>query len=192
MRKGRVVIFSAPSGAGKTTLVRHLLSNFQSLAFSVSATSRPKRGKEIEGKDYYFFNQDDFKEAISEGRFLEWEEVYPGCFYGTLRSEIESLFEQEKVVIFDVDVMGGLHLKSLFGHQALAVFIKPPSIQALLDRLVNRATDSQEKIVQRLEKASKELAYEDRFDVVILNENLETAKQETLEKVTEFLNEPIL
>ncbi len=192
MRKGRVVIFSAPSGAGKTTLVRHLLSNFQSLAFSVSATSRPKRGKEIEGKDYYFFNQDDFKEAISEGRFLEWEEVYPGCFYGTLRSEIESLFEQEKVVIFDVDVMGGLHLKSLFGHQALAVFIKPPSIQALLDRLVNRATDSQEKIVQRLEKASKELAYEDRFDVVILNENLETAKQEALEKVTEFLNEPIL
>lgn len=187
MKKGRVVIFSAPSGAGKTTLVHHLLAHIPQLAFSVSATSRPKRGEEVEGKDYYFFSQDAFREAISEGRFLEWEEVYPGCFYGTLRSEIESLFEQDKVVIFDVDVMGGLHLKSLFGNQALAVFVKPPSKQSLLERLVNRATDSLEKIAQRVEKASKELSYEDRFDLVILNEHLDLAKEEAFNKVTTFI-----
>lgn len=189
MKKGRVVIFSAPSGAGKTTLVHHLLQNLPQLAFSVSATSRPKRGDEVEGKDYYFFSLESFRDAISDGRFLEWEEVYPGCFYGTLRSEIESLFEKDKVVIFDVDVMGGLHLKSLFGDQALAVFVKPPSKQALFERLMNRATDSLEKIAQRVEKASKELAYEDRFDVVILNEYLDTAKQEAYNQVTAFIKE---
>lgn len=189
MKKGRVVIFSAPSGAGKTTLVHHLLKNVPQLAFSVSATSRPRRGEEVEGKDYYFFNQEAFREAISEGRFLEWEEVYPGCFYGTLRSEIDSLFDQGKVVIFDVDVMGGLHLKSLFGDQALAVFVKPPSKQALLERLMNRATESFEKIAQRVEKASKELTYEERFDVIILNEHLETAKQEAYNRVTAFIKE---
>lgn len=189
MKKGRVVIFSAPSGAGKTTLVHHLLNNLPQLAFSVSATSRPRRGEEVEGKDYYFFSQEDFREAISEGRFLEWEEVYPGCFYGTLRSEIESLFDRGKVVIFDVDVMGGLHLKSLFGEQALAVFVKPPSKQALLERLMNRATESLEKIAQRVEKASKELSYEERFDVVILNEHLESAKQEAYNRVTTFIKQ---
>ena len=186
--QGKVVIFSAPSGAGKTTIVRHLLTQYDQLAFSVSATSRNPRGEEVDGKDYHFMPVETFKSKIKEGAFLEWEEVYNGCFYGTLRSEIERLFNESKTVIFDVDVMGGLHLKSLFGANALAVFIKPPSEAVLMERLVGRQTESKEKIAQRISKANKELTYETRFDVVILNDELQKALETASSIVGDFLS----
>lgn len=185
---GKLIIFSAPSGSGKTTLVRHLLKQEAlGLAFSISATSRAPRGKEKDGKDYYFLSEEDFKQRVFHGDFLEWEEVYSGTLYGTLRNEVERIWKEGKTVIFDMDVVGGLNLKSLYGDKALSVFVKPPSMEILEERLRGRATDSDDKIRQRLAKARKELGRADRFDHILLNNDLETAKKEAFNLIKVFL-----
>jgi guanylate kinase len=187
MQEGKLVIFSAPSGAGKTTIVHHLLKQIPQLAFSVSATTRQKRGEEVHGKDYYFISKEDFLHRIAQKEFVEFEEVYKDNFYGTLRSEIERLWSEGKQVIFDIDVEGGLHLKKKFGHRALAVFVQPPSLEVLIERLHGRATDSQEKLKERIEKAEKELAYADKFDLILKNDELKTACAEAEQLVSKFL-----
>ena len=189
MQEGKLVIFSAPSGSGKTTLVRHLLSVMpDKLQFSISATSRPKRGVELNGKDYHYLTVEEFKEKIKNNEFLEWEEVYAGTHYGTLRSEVERIWNEGKNVIFDIDVQGGLNLKHQFGDKALAVFVMPPSIKILEQRLNSRQTDSPESIALRVEKAEQELQTAKLFDCFILNEHLETAFKECERVVNEFLN----
>lgn len=187
MQEGRLVIFSAPSGAGKTTIVHHLLKQIPQLAFSVSATTRQKRGEEVHGKDYYFISKEDFLHRIAQKEFVEFEEVYKDNFYGTLRSEIERLWSEGKQVIFDIDVEGGLHLKKKFGDRALAVFVQPPSLEVLIERLHGRATDSPEKLKERIEKAEKELAYADKFDLILKNDDLKTACAEAEQLVSKFL-----
>lgn len=183
-----MIIFSAPSGAGKTTLVRHLLAQEElSLAFSISATSRAPRGQEEDGKDYYYFSNEEFNRKIEQGAFLEWEEVYSGTKYGTLRAEIDRLWAAGKNVIFDIDVVGGLNLKSLYGDQALAVFVMPPDEAELERRLRGRETDSEDKIRQRLAKARKEIGRSDRFDHVLWNRDLDTAKKEAYSLVKLFV-----
>ena len=187
-RNKKLLIFSAPSGAGKTTLVRLLLAHEElKLAFSISATSRAPRGQEVDGKDYYFLSNDDFNQKVKDGAFLEWEEVYSGTKYGTLISEVERIWSEGKSVIFDIDVVGGLNLKSLYGDRALAVFVMPPDEEELERRLRGRQTDSEDKIRQRLAKARKEIGRSDRFDYVLLNKDLETAKQEAYNLVKVFL-----
>lgn len=171
---GKALIFSAPSGSGKTTLVKHLLQNNADLGFSISASTRDKRGRtEQDGKDYYFLTPEEFKKKIDNDEFIEWEEVYEGNFYGTLKSEIERLWSEGKNVIFDVDVKGGLSLKKYFGDKALAVFVKVPSIEILKERLKDRGTESEENISRRLFKAKFEMGFENKFDVVLLNEDKE-------------------
>ncbi|MDR1755856.1 MAG: guanylate kinase [Culturomica sp.] len=184
----KVVIFSAPSGAGKSTIVRHLLRQVPELAFSISATSRPPRGREQDGKEYYFLSETAFQEQIDRGAFLEWEEVYPGCRYGTLRSEVERIWAEGKSVLFDIDVIGGLNLKKIFGDRALAVFIEPPSVETLHRRLIKRGTDSPEKICERIDKAKYEMSFADRFDTIVLNDRLEDALADAEEKVAKFLS----
>lgn len=186
---GKLVIFSAPSGSGKSTIVNYLLEQNLNLYFSISATSRPPRGSEVHGKEYYFLTPDEFRQKIGNGEFLEYEEVYADRFYGTLKSEIERIISNGGNVIFDVDVVGGCNIKKYYGHQALSVFIEPPSIEKLQERLVNRGTDSPEVIGQRIAKAEHEMTFAHNFDVVILNDDLETAKKETLAVVSQFLNE---
>ena len=187
-RKNKMIILSAPSGAGKTTLVRHLLAQEElSLAFSISATSRAPRGQEEDGKDYYYFSNAEFNRKIEQGAFLEWEEVYSGAKYGTLRAEIDRLWAAGKNVIFDIDVVGGLNLKSLYGDQALAVFVMPPDEEELERRLRGRETDSEDKIRQRLAKARKEIGRSDRFDHVLWNRDLDTAKKEAYSLVKLFV-----
>ena len=188
MQEGKLIIFSAPSGAGKTTIVHHLLSKIPELAFSISATTRPKRGDEVHGRDYYFISKEDFLHKIAKKEFVEFEEVYSGTFYGTLRSEIERIWNQGKHVIFDIDVEGGLHLKKKFGEQALAVFVQPPSLEVLIERLTSRGTDSNDKLLERINKADKELQYANRFDVIQKNYDLETACSEAVELVSNFLS----
>ncbi len=184
----KLIIFSAPSGAGKTTLVRHLLGQEElKLAFSISATSRAPRGSEKNGKDYYFLTNEDFNQKVQEGAFLEWEEVYSGTKYGTLISEVDRIWDEGKTVIFDIDVVGGLNLKSLYGDQALAVFVMPPDEEELERRLRGRQTDSEDKIRQRLAKARKEIGRADRFDHILWNRDLETAKKEAYNLVKLFL-----
>ncbi|MEY3598321.1 MAG: hypothetical protein RL521_743 [Bacteroidota bacterium] len=185
---GKAIIFSAPSGAGKTTIVHHLMSleNLH-LAFSVSATSRAKRGTEEDGKDYYFYSPQDFLARAKAGEFLEWEEVYKDQYYGTLKAEIERLWAQGKNVIFDVDVQGGMNLKKIFGDQALAIFVMPPSIEELNFRLRNRSTESPEKIAMRIAKAGSEMKYASKFDVQLLNEKLDLALQEAEKIVGQFV-----
>ncbi|HEU4717379.1 MAG TPA: guanylate kinase [Bacteroidia bacterium] len=173
--KGKLVIFSAPSGAGKTTIVHHLLGRFPSLEFSVSATSRAPRGEEQHGVDYYFLSADEFRRRVDAGEFVEWEEVYPGQYYGTLHSEVERIWRKGHTVIFDVDVTGGLNLKKKFGGAALSVFVRPPSVEALEKRLRQRATEPEEKIRMRVSKAVHELTFEPSFDRVIVNEDLQKA-----------------
>lgn len=187
MQAGRLIIFSAPSGAGKTTIVHHLLKKIPELAFSVSATTRAKRGNEVDGKDYYFISKEEFLHRIAKKEFVEFEEVYADNFYGTLRSEIERLWEEGKHVIFDIDVEGGLHLKRKFGERALAIFVQPPSLQVLIERLTGRATDSADKLAERIAKAEKELKYADQFDVILKNNDLQTACNEAEKLVTDFL-----
>ncbi len=183
-----MIIFSAPSGSGKTTLVRHLLKTFpDKIDFSISATSRPRRGVEENGKDYYYLTREEFLQRVEKGDFLEWEEVYAGTHYGTLRSEVERVWASGKAVIFDIDVEGGLNLKSQFGENALSVFVMPPSIQILEQRLKSRSTDSKESIQRRIAKAEKELETASLFDVSILNENLEAACLRAEEVIKEFL-----
>ncbi len=187
-KSGKLIIFSAPSGAGKTTLVRHLLQKEGlDLAFSISATSRPARGEEIDGKDYYFLSDEDFTKRVLQGDFIEWEEVYAGTKYGTLRSEVERIWANGQTVIFDIDVVGGLNLKSLYGDKALAIFVMPPSEDELAKRLRGRNTDSEDKIRQRLAKARKEIGRSDRFDHILVNRDLEVAKKEAESLLKVFL-----
>jgi guanylate kinase len=184
---GKCIIFSAPSGAGKTTIVHALLAAQLGLEFSVSACSRDPRPNEINGKDYYFLGIEGFKEKIGEGAFLEWEEVYTDNFYGTLKAEIERIWSAGHAVIFDVDVVGGLNLKRIFGNQALAVFVQPPSEEELEKRLRYRSTETEDKIQQRLRKAGQELSRANEFDVVLVNEDLEVAIEQAKSLVTSFL-----
>ncbi|MES2556804.1 MAG: guanylate kinase [Bacteroidota bacterium] len=184
---GKCIIFSAPSGAGKTTIVHHLLGADLGLAFSVSACSRDPRPNETDGKDYYFLGVEGFKKAIADGDFVEWEEVYANNFYGTLRSELERIWSAGKTVIFDVDVVGGLNIKRIVGDNALAVFVQPPTFDALEERLRGRSTESDEKIAIRLAKAKQELASASQFDVVLVNDQLERACAEAEEIVHQFL-----
>jgi guanylate kinase len=186
--KGKLVIISAPSGAGKTTIVKHLLDSGLNLSFSISATTRPKRGVEKDGIDYFFMTVQEFKKRIENNEFLEWEEVYPGLFYGTLRSELERIWAQGSHVLFDVDVRGGINLKKIYGDRALSIFLMPPSIEELGKRLTNRGTDSYEKVRTRVEKAHEELLLADKFDSVIINDNLERAKETAIKTVTLFLH----
>lgn len=189
MSNGKLIIFSAPSGSGKTTIVRHLLKTFPNqLEFSISATSRPRRGVEENGKDYYYLTVDEFKQKIDNKEFLEWEEVYAGTHYGTLKSEVNRIWAKGKHVIFDIDVEGGLNLKKIFGHKALSVFVMPPSIKILEERLNSRSTDSAESIARRVAKAEKELKTADLFDTFILNEVLEEAFVKAEKVVSEFLD----
>ncbi len=187
LKNGKVVIFSAPSGAGKTTIVKRILSGIRNLEFSVSATSRMPREGEVNGKDYYFLDADDFRKRISEGAFLEWEEVYANSFYGTLKSEPQRIWDGGKHVIFDVDVMGGINIKKIFGPQALSLFIMPPSIEVLKERLTNRGTESPQSLQKRLDKASLEMSYAKQFDRIIVNDNLETAVEEAFSLVRGFI-----
>lgn len=189
MNSGKLLIFSAPSGSGKTTIVRHLLGKPElNLAFSVSATSRPRRGKEKQGEHYYFMSVSEFKNHIKNEDFLEWEEVYRDNFYGTLKSEVERLWALGKNVIFDIDVAGGLRIKKKFPIQTLAVFVKPPSIDELKIRLKKRSTETDDKINMRIAKASVELATAPQFDVVIKNYDLEVALEEAEKLVGDFVN----
>jgi guanylate kinase len=188
MGQGKLIIFSAPSGAGKTTIVRHLLSLPElKLAFSVSAASRAKRPNEIDGKDYYFLSAEEFKRRIAAGDFLEWEEVYEGQYYGTLKSEIDRIHSEGKHVIFDVDVVGGLNIKKQFGKQALAIFVQPPSVNELEKRLRSRSTESEASLAKRIGKATEELAYANRFDVILFNDDLEAAKTKAEDLVRNFI-----
>ena len=184
---GKLVVFSAPSGAGKTTIVRHLLSKMPELEFSISATTRESRGEEIDGHDYYFISKEDFLHKIAKKEFVEFEEVYSGTFYGTLRKEIERIWALGKTVIFDIDVEGGLHLKRKYGDQALAIFVQPPSLEVLKERLTGRGTDSGEKLKERFIKAEKELNYAPRFDIILKNHDLQTACKEAEKLVKDFI-----
>jgi guanylate kinase len=189
LKRGKLIVFSAPSGSGKTTLVHHLITQRGlNLDFSISATSREKRGNEKDGKDYYFISLNDFKKQINEDNFIEWEEVYQGNLYGTLKSEIERIWSIGKHVIFDIDVVGGLRIKEKFPEQTLAVFVQPPSIEEMEFRLRNRKTDTEEKIKERVQKAERELKFSNRFDVVLVNDNLEKAKIEAYNLVSNFIN----
>lgn len=188
---GKALIFSAPSGSGKTTIVRHLLNTNPDLGFSISASTRDRRGRtEENGKDYYFLTPQQFKEKIDRNEFIEWEEVYEGNFYGTLKSEIDRIWESGKNVIFDVDVKGGLNLKKYFGDKALAVFVKVPSVDVLKERLTDRGTESDESLSRRLFKAKFEMGFEDEFDTVLLNENLETSLTAAQSMYDSFKNQP--
>lgn len=184
---GKAIIFSAPSGSGKTTIVKHLLKNNPDLGFSISASTRDKRGRtETHGKDYYFLTPIEFKQKIDNDEFIEWEEVYAGNFYGTLKSEIIRIWSEGKNVIFDVDVKGGLALKKYFGNKALAIFVKVPSIEVLKERLNDRGTESSESLSRRLFKAEFEMTFQDKFDTVLVNENLEKSLAEAQRLYDEF------
>ena len=185
---GKLVIFSAPSGSGKTTIVRRLLSHFPQFEFSISATSRQPRGTEQHGVDYYFLTQEEFAEAVREERFVEWEEVYAGTCYGTLRSEMERIWAKGNVIVFDVDVLGGINLKRIFGEDACSIFVQPPSIEELERRLRGRATDSEEVIAKRVAKAEFELSKAPEFDHVVVNDDLDTAVNETIDIINAFLD----
>lgn len=185
--EGKVIIFSAPSGAGKTTVVRHLLKSRNDLAFSVSATTRAPRGQEEDGKDYYFLSLEGFREKVNNAEFVEWEEVYEGLCYGTLKAEVARIWAAGKTVLFDVDVKGGMHLKEIYGHKALDIFIEPPSLAVLENRLRNRGTETEQKIKERVRKAELELKFRDNFSVVIVNNDLETTLEATDLVVKAFL-----
>jgi guanylate kinase len=186
--EGKIVIISAPSGAGKTTIVRHLLDNGLNLSFSVSATTRALRGNEKNGVDYFFLTVEEFKKRIDNDEFVEWEQVYDELYYGTLKSELERIWANGENVLFDVDVKGGINLKKKFGSEAIAIFIMPPSIEELQNRLEKRGTDSPEKIRMRVEKASEEIKLANQFDRIIINSKLEKAKEESFKVVSSFLN----
>jgi guanylate kinase len=184
---GKLIIFSAPSGAGKTTLVHHILKIFPQVEFSVSACSRPIRPGEKEGKDYYFLSVDEFKKKIENNEFVEWQEVYKDNYYGTLKKEVERIWAKNHVVIFDVDVVGGLNLKETYGKNALSVFVKAPSLKHLEDRLKRRETETAESIARRMAKASKEMNYAEKFDAIVLNDDIQKAFDESQRLVTGFI-----
>jgi guanylate kinase len=185
-----MIIVSAPSGAGKTTIVKHLLKTVPGLAFSISATSRKIREGELQGREYYFVTADEFRSMIDAGKLLEWQEVYPGSYYGTQLAEVERMFEEGKIPVFDVDVVGGLNIKKMFGDQALAVFIRPPSFEVLESRLRSRATENEESLKKRLDKVKWELDFEVQFDQVIVNDHLEDAFKTAETLVMNFLETP--
>lgn len=182
-----MLIISAPSGAGKSTLVNHLLNAGLPLLFSISATSRKPRGTEVDGKEYYFISAGEFRRRINDGEFIEWQEVYKNHYYGTLRSETERISKEGKMPLFDVDVQGGINLKKIFGNDALSIFIMPPSVEELRSRLLRRGTDNRKEIEMRVEKAASEILLADRFDRVIVNDDLERACGEIMSVVTEFI-----
>lgn len=184
---GKLVIFSAPSGSGKTTIVRELLKRFDCFEFSISATSRKPRGEERDGVDYYFLSNDEFRARVERDEFVEWEEVYAGTCYGTLRSEMERIWAKGNVILFDVDVMGGIKLKRLFGDDACSVFIMPPSVEELERRLRGRGTDAEEVIRKRIDKAEFELSKSSEFDFTVVNDDLQQAVDETVAIITNFL-----
>lgn len=183
----KVIIFSAPSGSGKSTIVSHILKLHPEMEFSVSATSRAPRGQERNGIEYHFFTADEFRKMIAEDKFVEYEEVYAGSFYGTLKSEVHRIWDKGHVIIFDVDVKGGVNLKKYFGDKALSVFIQAPSVEELRKRLVARGTDSAEAIAKRVAKASEEMTYADKFDYILVNDDLQKAYAEAEKVVDDFL-----
>lgn len=190
MDAGKIVIFSAPSGAGKSALLQYILQQGLKLEFSISVTSRPPRGNERHGREYYFLTVDEFRERIRRGDFLEYQEVYAGCYYGTLKSEIDRIWAEGKNVVLDVDVVGGINIKQLYGDRALALFIAPPSIETLEQRLRGRATDAPEKIMERIGKAEYEMSFAPRFDKIVLNDRLEEAQVEVENLIRQFLQAP--
>lgn len=187
LESGKLIILSAPSGSGKTTIMRYILRDFPQLEFSISATSRAPRGDEKHGVDYYFFSGDEFRQAIEDEMFAEWEEVYSGTHYGTLKSEMERIWSSGKSIIFDIDVKGGINLKNVFGERALSIFIMPPSIRELEKRLVCRGTDSAEAIARRVAKASVEIEDAKNFDVIVINDDIERAVGLVENAIKEFL-----
>lgn len=189
VKKGKLIIFSAPSGTGKGTIINHLVKRFPTLEFSISATSRLPRGVEQDGVEYYFISPENFADKVSRDEFVEWEEVYKGSCYGTLRSEMERIWSKGNVIIFDLDVKGGVALKGKFGDDALALFVMPPSIEELRRRLVGRGTESAEVIDKRIAKASEEMSYSVKYDKVIVNNHLEKALEEAAKIVGDFIND---
>ncbi len=187
--KGKIIIFSAPSGSGKSTIINFLMQQNLNLAFSISATSRPPRGTEQHGVEYFFLTPEDFRQRIANGEFLEYEEVYKDRFYGTLKEQVEKQLEKGQNVVLDVDVKGGCNIKNYYGNRALSIFIQPPSIEALRQRLNGRGTDSPEVIEDRIARAEYELGFADKFDTVVVNDDLEKAQQEALQILKDFLNE---
>jgi len=188
MSQGKLIIFSAPSGSGKSTIVNHLLEQGVPMEFSISACSRAPRGEEKDGEHYYFLSPEEFRSKVDTDEFLEWEEVYEGRYYGTLRSEVERIWAKGKHVIFDIDVVGGVNLKKHFGDQALSVFIKVPSIEILKERLTLRNTEDETNLKMRLDKAEEEMGFAKDFDLVILNDDLKRAQQEAFDKISAFIN----
>lgn len=186
---GKVVIFSAPSGSGKSTIVKYLLTRGLGLEFSISATCRAPRGEEQNGREYFFFSPEEFKSKVANNEFLEWEEVYPGCCYGTLKSEVERIWAKGNTVVFDVDVIGGLNIKKIFGEQALSIFIEAPSIEILRKRLVGRGTDSMDKIDQRVAKAEYEITFAPQFDTIVVNDKVEDAYADAERVIRKFISE---
>ncbi|HOG20074.1 MAG TPA: guanylate kinase [Salinivirgaceae bacterium] len=183
----KLIIVSAPSGSGKTTLIKHLMSQLPMFEFSISATTRPMREGETDGKDYYFLTVEKFKKLIEQQQFIEWEEVYEGRYYGTLKSEITRIANKGKIAIFDVDVKGGINIKKLYGSSAFSIFIQPPSIEVLEERLRIRATDTEEDIRARVNKAAEEMTYSSQFDQIVVNDNIEVSKTKLVDIVKEFL-----
>jgi len=186
--KRKLIVISAPSGSGKSTLIEHLKKEIPKLEFSISATNRPIRNGEVDGREYHFLTDEQIKKSISENKFIEWQEVYEGRYYGTLKSEIDRIAALNKKAIFDIDVLGGLNIKKLYKDEVIAIFIQPPSIFELETRLRNRATDSEQDIKNRLSKAAEEMEHGKNFDVIIVNDCLETAKNELLQTVKRFIN----
>lgn len=187
MNQGKAIIFSAPSGSGKTTIVNHLLRKFPDLGFSISATTRVRRLSETDGQDYYFLSQEDFEKKITQQEFVEWEQVYKGLYYGTLKKEVERIWSTGRHVLFDVDVVGGMNLKKYFGSAGLSVFVKVPDLKVLKERLEARNTESPESLARRLEKVEYEWKFEDRFDCTLINDRLEDALRQSEKIVAEFL-----
>ncbi len=187
MKNGKIIIFSAPSGAGKSTLIGHLLERFPQLEFSISATSRAPRGSEVNGKEYYFLSNEEFKNKVAAGEFVEWEEVYAGTCYGTLRSELKRIWDKGHVIVFDVDVKGGVNLKKIFGADALSIFIMPPSVEELRRRLEKRGTDAPETIAKRVAKAEEEITYAPLFDKIVVNDSLESAIADAIRITESFI-----
>ncbi len=185
---GKLIILSAPSGSGKTTIIKEIVKTFPQLEFSISATCRAPRGTEQDGVDYYFLSQEEFRQAIDEDKFVEWEEVYTGTCYGTLRSELERIWSKGHTIIFDVDVKGGINLKRLFGDKALSIFIMPPSVEELRNRLIGRGTDSPETIEKRVGKAQQEIADANQFDRIVVNDCLAVAVREVEDEIRTFLS----
>lgn len=184
----KAIIFSAPSGSGKTTVVNHLLSVMPELGFSISATTRKPRANEVNGREYYFLDLEDFKAKEANGEFLETEEVYNGIFYGTLNSEIERLWSEGKTVIFDVDVAGGVRIKNKFGNNALAIFLRPPSVEVLMERLTKRSTEVEHQLKMRIDKAQHELQFENQYDIVLINDKLDETLVNAEKIVKDFIN----